>query len=135
MSELLDIDTLIEQLLDDDQSFPGPHVLVKYLRELKEFRALRDEAESLRERVKDLDGNSYQSSNSEDTQNKPADHLHEKVMQIKDKMDKAFNSVEHLLEPTDMLLEAAKALRDTIEVAKEKYRFISTNPGAKMISI
>lgn len=64
MSELLDIDALIEQLLDDDQSFPGPNVLVKYLRELKEFRAL-----------------------------------------------------------------------DTIEVAKEKYGFVSTNPGAKMVKI
>ncbi len=51
----VDLDALIEQLLDDDQDFPGPNVLVKVLRELKDARALCDEVEALRERVKELE--------------------------------------------------------------------------------
>ena len=50
--KLVDIDALIEQLLDDDQDFPGPNVLVKTLRELKESRVICDEVEALRERNK-----------------------------------------------------------------------------------
>jgi hypothetical protein len=47
----VDLDVLIEQLLDDDQDFPGPNVLVKALRELKEARVICNEVEALRERV------------------------------------------------------------------------------------
>lgn len=48
----VDLDALIEQLLDDDQDFPGPNVLVKVLRELKGARVICDEVEVLRERNK-----------------------------------------------------------------------------------